>query len=231
MDARGADQRARLLHASQFFAGEVADSYAQGAAFQASDPSVVHGTNGMTAALIGLTSAQTPAELEAAQSRFVLMHSLSLFVGGLPLIYMGDEWGQGNASAQEIAHRQGPDGRELHRPMFDELGFANRYNTATTEGQIFASLRAFIRAKQQHAVLNAQHTLSVWHTGTTAVLGLKRGTHVLGLFNFSSQTQVLMPAAAVSQQCMTHGIDLISGKTIDLKGLQLPPYACVWIQK
>jgi amylosucrase len=231
MDARGPDQRARLLHASQFFAGEVAGSYAQGTAFQASDPSVVHGTNGMTAALVGLTSTKTPTELEAAQARLVLMHSLSLFVGGLPLIYMGDEWGQGNTSAVEIAQRQGPDGRELHRPMFDEAGFANRHNADTTEGQIFASLSAFIQAKKQHAGLNAQHALSVWHTGTNAVLGLKRGTAVLGLFNFSGQTQAILPAATVSQHCITDGTDLISGQAIELNGLQLPPYACVWIQK
>jgi amylosucrase len=231
MDARGPDQRTRLLHASQFFAGEVAGSYAQGTAFQASDLSVVHGTNGMTAALVGLTSTKTPTELEAAQARLVLMHSLSLFVGGLPLIYMGDEWGQGNTSAVEIAQRQGPDGRELHRPMFDEAGFANRHNADTTEGQIFASLSAFIQAKKQHAGLNAQHALSVWHTGTNAVLGLKRGTAVLGLFNFSGQTQAILPAATLSQHCITHGTDLISGQAIELNGLQLPPYACVWIQK
>jgi len=231
MDARGADQRARLLHASQFFAGEVADSYAQGAAFQASDPCVVHGTNGMTAALVGLTTAQSPAELNDAQSRFILMHSLSLFVGGLPLIYMGDEWGQGNLSAQEVAHRKGPDGRELHRPVFDELSFVKRHDASTLQGQIFAALRLFIQAKKRHASLSAQKTLSVWGTGNTAVLGLKRGEKVIGLFNFSGQTQVLKPAEAVSPQCMTHGVDLISGQSIVFNGLQLPPYACAWIQK
>jgi amylosucrase len=230
VDARGADQRARLLHASQFYAGEVAGSYAQGATFQTSDPSVVHGTNGMTAALVGLSSAQTPADREVAKSRLVMMQALSLFVGGLPLIYMGDEWGQGNTSAEEIAKRQGPDGRELHRPMFDEIGFACRHDASTIEGQIYAALRAFIQAKKQHEELSAQQSLSIWHTGSSAVLGLKRGTHVLGLFNFSGQTQSLLPIAA-SQHCITKGTDLISGQAIELNGLQLPAYACVWIHK
>ena len=231
LDARGPEQRTRLLHASQFFAGEVAGSYAQGAAFQASDPTVVHGTNGMTAALVGLTAAQTTAELELAKSRLLMMQSLSLFVGGLPLIYMGDEWGQGNTSAQEIAQRQGPDGRELHRPMFDNIGFANRHNPHTTQGQIYAALRAFVHAKKHHAGLSAQHPLHVWNTGTTSVLGLKRGTDVLGLFNFSNQTQTLAPVPAITQNCMTHGTDLISGYAIDLLGLQLPPYSAVWLKK
>ncbi|WP_310625644.1 alpha-amylase family glycosyl hydrolase [Limnohabitans sp.] len=231
LDARGPDQRTRLLHAAQFFAGEVPGSYAQGAAFQASTPSVVHGTNGMTAALVGLTSAQTPAALEAAKSRLVMMQSLSFFVGGLPLIYMGDEWGQGNTSAHEVAQRQGTDGRELHRPMFDEAGFANRHDRQTTPGQIYTALRAFIQAKKEHPGLNATHPLSIWHTGVSSVLGLKRGSEMLGLFNFSSQTQTLAPTPAITQNCMTHGTDLISGQPIDLHGLELQPYCAIWLKK
>ena len=231
MDARGFDQRTRLLSASQFFAGDVPGSYAQGAAFQASDPSVVHGTNGMAAALVGITSAQTPAELEAATSRLIMMQSLSLFVGGLPLIYMGDEWGQGNTSAEEIAQRQGPDGRELHRPMFDDVGFAKRHDVQTTQGKIYAALCAFIQAKKKHTSLHATLSLSIWNTGTSSVLGLKRGTHMLGLFNFSGKTQTLAPTPAITQNCMTHGTDLISGKVMDLQGLQLPPYSAIWLKK
>ena len=231
LDARGPDQRERLLHASQFFAGTVPGSYAQGAAFQASDPSVVHGTNGMAAALVGLTSAKTPQEVEAAKSRLVMMQALSLFVGGLPLIYMGDEWGQGNTSAQEIAQRQGPDGRELHRPQFDEAGFAKRHDLNTTQGQIFSALCAFMQAKKQHASLNAKHPLTVWNTGSSAVLGLKRGTSVLGLFSFSHEAINLNPTFVVTQNCMTHGTDLISGEVVELHNLQLPPYSAIWLQK
>jgi hypothetical protein len=62
-------------------------------------------------------------------------------------------------------------------------------------------------------------------------LGLKRGTHVLGLFNFSASTQTLSPTPAITQNCMTHGTDLISGKAIDLQGLQLAPYSAVWLKK
>ncbi|MBU3647764.1 MAG: amylosucrase [Limnohabitans sp.] len=231
LDARGPDQRARLLRASQFFSGTTPGSYAQGAAFQANDPSVVHGTNGMAAALVGLSSAQTPEALEAAKSRLIMLQSLSLFVGGLPLIYMGDEWGQGNTSAQEIAQRNGPDGRELHRPMFDEVGFTKRLDPHTVQGQIYAAIRAFVQARKRHASLSASHPLRVWDTGTPSVLGLKRGTDVLGLFNFSAQTHYLAPGPALTQNCMTHGTDLISGQSFDLQGLALPPYSALWLKK
>jgi hypothetical protein len=63
------------------------------------------------------------------------------------------------------------------------------------------------------------------------VLGLKRGSNVLGLFNFSGQPQTLSPTPAITQNCMTHGTDLISGKALDLQGLQLAPYSAIWLKK
>jgi hypothetical protein len=62
-------------------------------------------------------------------------------------------------------------------------------------------------------------------------LGLKRGTNILGLFNFSAHTQTLSPTSAITQNCMAHGTDLISGKAIDLQGLQLAPYSAIWLKK
>jgi hypothetical protein len=41
----------------------------------------------------------------------------------------------------------------------------------------------------------------------------------------------LAPVPAITQNCMTHGTDLISGYAIDLLGLQLPPYSAVWLKK
>jgi hypothetical protein len=180
---------------------------------------------------VGITSAKTPEELKAATSRLVMMQSLSIFVGGLPLIYMGDEWGQCNTTAEEIAQRQGADGRELHRPMFDEIGFSKRHDVRTMQGEIYAALRAFVQAKKTHLSLNATQPLSIWNTGTSSVLGLKSGTHILGLFNFSSETQTLAPTSATTQNGKTHGTDLISGQAIDLQGLQLPPYSAIWLKK
>jgi hypothetical protein len=123
-----------------------------------------------------------------------------------------------------LAQRQGPDGRELHRPQFDVEGFAKRHDLHATQGQIYAALRAFIKAKKQNSCLQANLTLQVWETGNVSVLGLKRGHNVLGLFNFSGQTQTIVPKSG-----MTHGTDLISGKPLELQGLQLPAYSAVWL--
>ncbi|PIT77815.1 alpha-amylase family glycosyl hydrolase [Limnohabitans sp. B9-3] len=228
LDARGSDERSRLLHASQFFAGQIEGSYAKGAAFQASDANAVHGTNGMAGALVGLTSAHTPEEHSAATSRLLLLQSLSLFVGGLPLIYMGDELGQGNTTAAELAVRQGPDGRELHRPVFDESLFAQRHDSNTTAGILYAMLRGYVNAKKQHAALSTAHALRLMPTPHPSVLLLQRGEEALGLFNFS-RTHVTLDLNASFSSGLQPMWNALTREKADMLACSLMPYAAIWL--
>ena len=228
LDARGPDQRRRLLHASQFFAGQIQGSYAQGEAFQASDSHAVHGTNGMAAALVGLSTAATPEESLAATARLNLLQSLSLFVGGLPLIYMGDELGQGNTPAVELDARQGPDGRELHRPEFDEVLFAQRFDIRTLAGQIYTDLSAFVRARKLHAALSATHTLRLIPSSHPAVLVLQRGEQALGLFNFS-RTKVTVDVSPDFSRGLKRMKNVLTQETVDVHAYTLTPYAATWL--
>ena len=148
LDARGPDQRARLLHASQFFAGQVTGSYAQGASFQTTDLHTAHGTNGMAAALVGIGSATSEEERNLAIDRLLLLQGLSFFMGGLPLLYMGDEWGLSNTSAEELDTRKGPDGRELHRPYWDDKLAALRQVTGTTQHHLFHKIQQLVQLRK-----------------------------------------------------------------------------------
>jgi amylosucrase len=228
LDERGPNERRRLLHASQFFAGQLQGSYAQGEAFQASDSHAVHGTNGMAAALVGLTTAQTPEEKLAATARLSLLQALSLFVGGLPMIYMGDELGQGNTPAAALAERQGPDGRELHRPDFDDALFAQRFDIRTLAGQIYADLSAFVRAKKKHPALSAEHALHLIQSPHIAVLLLQRGDHALGLFNFS-RTNVTLDLSSCLPSGLQEMRNVLTQEKFELRTCNLPPYAAVWL--
>lgn len=228
LDARGPNERERLLYASRFFSGDIANSYAQGAAFQASDNNTVHGTNGMTSALVGLSKAGTPEEMQAATSRFLLMHALSLFVGGLPLVYMGDEWGQGNTSAEVLAARKGQDGRELHRPLFDLQGYANRLNPETLAGQIYKGLRNLVKTKQRHASLQVSQPLQVCTSAHASLLILQRGPHALGIFNFSAQPLTFTSPPQLNSH--NGGHNLLTQEKVDLSNLNVPPYGAMWIE-
>jgi amylosucrase len=210
VESLGDAQHQRLLQASHFFAGLTTNSYAQGASFQTTDLKTAHGTNGMASALVGMSSASNADELHTAVDRLILLQSLSFFTGGLPLLYMGDELGLGNTSDEILLARQGPDGRELHRPVWQEAHAQLRNQKGTVQHRIFSTLQSLAQLRKQLDAFHNDTSVTLIKTELATVLGLQRGRDLTGLFNFSKQ--------AVTQE-------LAPGQTIALK-----PFGFVWLQ-
>ncbi len=212
------DPQARLAAISRFFAG--ADgSFARGEAFQSSDPRAAHGSNGMAASLVGLEGA-SGAETEAALRRLLLLHGLALSFGALPVLYMGDELGQTN----DYSFRQRPDramdSRWLQRPVLDEQRFAERHDSSTQAGRVYAALRALVAARQRLPALAASEPRSVL-PAANAVLALQRGAAFLALFNFSGEPRQYALAGRW-QDCLAH--EWREGE------VTLEPWAMLWLQ-
>jgi amylosucrase len=201
----------RLLKASHFFAGLSPESYAQGASFQTTDLQTAHGTNGMASALVGMASAATPEAFKLAVDRLILLQSLSFFTGGLPLLYMGDELGLGNTSAEVLQARQGADGRELHRPDWQEAQAQLRHQEGSVQNLIFQKLQTFAQLRQQLSAFHGDVPVALIETGHPTVLTLKRGHDVMACFNFS-------------RHAVAHAVE--NGQAIALK-----PYGFAWLQK
>jgi amylosucrase len=186
--ALGSDPAERLAQASRWYAGQARGSTARGAAFQASDTRAVHGTNGMTVALTGLpeNGSRAAQDTASALARMQLLYALSFFVGGLPLIYMGDELGQDNVGEAELLARQGPDGRELHRPLLDEAALAQRHEPSTLAGRCFAMVTGLVRQRRERLTHGRPVALRTLDGGDAAVLVLQRDD-AIGVFHFGDQ--------------------------------------------
>jgi amylosucrase len=210
VESLGDTQHTRLLSASHFFAGQTPNSYSQGASFQTTQSKAAHGTNGMAAALVGIGSATSEEERNWAIDRLLLLQGLSFFMGGLPLLYMGDEWGLSNTSAAELAARNGPDGRELHRPYWDDKLAGLRLVNGTTQHHLFHKIQQLVQLRKQLPEFHGDVCVAWMDSQHPAVLTLKRGQNVWGVFNFSSHATSL--------------------KIADGSVLNLKPYGFAWFQ-
>lgn len=185
LEGRGLDANKRLLAAAMFYEGAVDSSYADGKAFQVSVPGKVHGTNGMASALAGLSRARTAEDLGLAISRLHLLYAVSLFVGGIPLIYMGDEYGLLNEEWDAQHMDRGIDGRQIQRPAWNEDKASRIWMKGSTEEQIFTGIKKLIVARKKQ--LHHSTRLSTIQTGAKQVLAIQSGDSQLGVFNFSCQ--------------------------------------------
>ena len=185
----GHDPARRLAAIARFFTG--ADgSYARGAAFQSSDPQAAHGSNGMAASLVGLADAADSAAQEEGLRRLLLLHGLALSFGALPVLYMGDELGQGSDESFRTDPQRAHDSRWLQRPMLDQQRLAQCADPATPAGRVYGALQALLKARRRLPAL-AAGTPRRLLDAPPALLALARGSDFVALFNFSGQPQAM----------------------------------------
>ncbi len=107
---------------NEFYRGRFPGSFARGLPFQENPKTGDCRISGTCASLAGLEKALTEegaGEVELAIRRILLIHGVILTVGGIPLIYLGDEIGTLNdyGYLDNPAHQN--DSRWVHRPKAD----------------------------------------------------------------------------------------------------------------
>lgn len=240
----GYDHR-RFLNA--FYTGRFPGSFARGLPFQENPRTGDARISGTLASLAGLESALrsgNAAEIELAVRRICLVHAVILSIGGIPLIYLGDEVGMLNDYSYVNDPAKAGDSRWVHRPATDWDKLERRHDPAAIEGRIFTALRHLIEVRKQTPAFGGNQ-MSVINLGNDHVFGYVRtaphahdygdgeaaSQRVLVAVNFSEHTQ---PVAA--NELRLYGLDyhfreLISGREITLSDapLVLEPYQVLWL--
>jgi len=219
----------------QFYTGRFEGSFARGLPFQENPRTGDCRISGTCASLAGLEKAlreEGEAEIDLALRRILLIHSIILAIGGIPLIYLGDEIGMLNDYGYRTDPGKAADSRWVHRPAADEDRMAARRQPETIAGRLFSALHRLIALRQQTPAL-AGAEMTVIDAGNPHVLAFVRhhqGERVLVLANFSESGQTV--AANIVR---THGlayefVDLVANRPLSLGAeLVLEPYGFVWL--
>ncbi|HEY8025615.1 MAG TPA: alpha-amylase family protein [Burkholderiaceae bacterium] len=244
-DGRTASER--LAGVSAFFAG-AGESFARGVAFQSSDPASVHGTNGMTASLVGFSGTQSAIGLNMAKQRMLLLFGLAYCFGGLPLLYMGDELAQENDMSFLDDPARQTDSRWLQRPFLDETAYAARHDARTRAGDVYQSLCVLTQKRRSLPQLAATAPRTLLDGGNKALLAFARGPSrddkngndgidtgtgasnaILYIGNFSAQSVAIDVAQIASS---SPGLSLVDGWVDVLSGqfVQEPTFLSPWSQ-
>ncbi len=189
-----------LATIAAFYAGRSPGSYARGEDFQTGYGRAVHGSNGMTAALVGLDlDDPDPIARAAALRRYLLLYGLILAAPGVPLIYMGDELGLDNDTGYRTDPTRRSEGRWLHRPMMDwPRAEAARQGS---DNPVWRGLARLITARRLCPALAPSRPSHAELAAAPSVLAIARGSDTpgqrfLGLFNFADRSTTLrLPAA------------------------------------
>jgi amylosucrase len=212
-----------------FYTGRFPGSFGRGLPFQENPKTGDCRISGTCASLAGLEKAlaeETPAEVELAIRRILLIHCIILTIGGVPLIYLGDEIGTLN----DYTYRQEPakakDSRWVHRPAADQSHYALRNHPETLEGRLFTGLKQLIAIRKDNPVFSGLDTRMI-DTGDEHVLGFIRhhqDDRAIILANFSEGTRSLSANLLRVYGQGAAFINLLTEKQIGGDNIELNPY-------
>lgn len=175
---------------------------------------------------------EDPDEVELAIRRILLLHSVILSIGGIPLLYLGDEVGTLNDYGYSSVPALASDSRWVHRPVLIWERVERQRNPLTVEGQIYGGLCRLIAARQGCRAFRdaGAEIVELGNDHVFAYVRQGAGARVLVLANFTEQEQVVD-----RNQLRIHGpgyeyTDLVTGDRVAAdQDLVQTPYQFAWL--
>jgi amylosucrase len=215
---------------NEFFTGRFPGSFARGLPFQDNPDTGDMRISGTTASLAGLEAAIATgddAEIDLAISRILLMYGIVLTIGGVPLIYLGDELGVTNDYGYERDPSLIGDSRWAHRIKADWERAESRHDRSSVPGKIFLGLLRLIQIRQQNLAFTRADT-EIVKTGNPHVFGYFRrheNQSMLVLANFTEREQIISARRLRTLGLRKTVTDILAGKIIvATEEMRLAPY-------
>jgi amylosucrase/maltose alpha-D-glucosyltransferase/alpha-amylase len=222
------DEHRRFL--TSFYTGKYEGSFSRGAPFQEDPLTGQARVSGMCASLTGIEKALAEEDEEAldlAIYRTLLIHGVIITMGGIPLIYLGDEIAMLNDYGYDSDPAKAGDSRWLHRIAFDRERAGQRHDPGTVPGRVYQGLLRLIQLRVQNLAFTRGETEFV-ETGNKHVFGFFRSNeqHIaFVLANFSEKAQRLEARRLRQMGMRKTMVDLYAGRVITAtQELEMAPY-------
>jgi amylosucrase len=219
-----------------FYTGQFAGSFARGIPFQHNSETGDMRISGTMASLAGLEQAieeNDDSKKEAAIQRILLLHGITFSIGGIPLLYMGEEWGMLNDYDFVKDPAKAGDTRWIHRPKM-KWEYLEQTNENGINRRIFDSIKQLIEKRKSLPALSGL-AMEVFDCRNSHVLGFVRvndGSRLMVLANFSE-----FPQSIEGNLLRTKGLgrffgDAIGGETFATStDVTLRPFQIVWLER
>jgi amylosucrase/maltose alpha-D-glucosyltransferase/alpha-amylase len=215
---------------TRFYTGKFEGSFARGAPFQEDPATGDARVSGMCASLTGAEKAlqlEDDHEMELAVRRILLLHGVIITIGGIPLIYLGDEVAMLNDYSYDTDPVKQGDSRWLHRTAFDWERAEQRWDPETLPGRVHQGLLRLIQLRGQNLAF-ARGETELAETGNRHVVGFFRSNEhhvVFVIANFSDHEQRLEARRLRQMGMRKTMVDLYAGRVITAtQELVLEPY-------
>ena len=225
-----------------YFTGTYDGSPARGQPFGRNEKTGDARISGSLASLAGLESAMESGDEDAIQRSIdiiLLLHSMIMSFGGIPLLYYGDEIGTLNDCTFLEDANKANDNRWMHRPKIDWQLADLRNQHGSTQQRIFEGLQKMIAVRKSTTAFADYNNRQLLETGNPHLFVFMRNNPfllnntVLVVGNFDAKPQSLTLSDLGNRNMFEYGQlrDLYSGEspTLFKDQLVIPPFRFYWL--
>ncbi len=222
---------------NEFYTGQFPGSFARGVPFQHNIETGDMRISGTMASLAGLElaiEADDQKLIDIAIRRILLLHATTLSVGGIPLIYLGEEWGMLNDYDFIRDPAKAGDTRWIHRPKMRWEFLEELQVDGSIRRRIFTSLKKLFALRKSLPAL-AGLSMDVVNSGSPHVLAYTRqhdGNRLLMISNFADSPQSMDGNLVRTTGLGRFFLDRVSGQTYSTSDrIPLEPYGFLWLER
>ncbi|HCL06877.1 MAG TPA: alpha-amylase, partial [Chitinophagaceae bacterium] len=181
----------------EYYSGVHPSSTASGALFSVNPKTQDARISGSLASLCGLEKALAANDekaMDTAAKKILLMQAQSIFIGGIPMLFYGDEAAYTNDYSYLDDEGKSYDNRWMHRPVIDWKKNEKTKQPGTIEHRIFSGTQRLLQLRKQLAVTGDYKNIRWITPHNIHVAGFIRSmddAHLYCLFNYSDKTAYL----------------------------------------
>jgi amylosucrase len=181
----GFDPYHHRTYLKNYYSGSHDGSVAAGALFSVNPKTNDARISGSLASLCGLEKAMAwnnAGEIENALRKIILMQAHSMFMGGIPMLYYGDETAYTNDYSYLNDPGKSYDNRWMHRPLIDWNKNEQRKKKGSMEYRIFNETKQLIHIRKALPILSDLKNITWMTPHNIHVAGFIRSFEAKKLF-------------------------------------------------
>jgi amylosucrase len=220
---------------NRFYTGMFKGSFAVGVPFQHNVDTGDMRVSGTMASLAGLEQAlvsKKPILIEMALRRIHMLYGVLASIGGIPLIFLGEEWGMLNDYNYWADREKKDDSRWVHRPKMDWSMLQELKQEGSARARIFLEMQHLFEIRKNCPALTGSQ-MCLLHTENPHVISYLRwneGHRLVVVANFADSEQTVNLHKLRSEGLAHFFKDIFSGRTVSTRDtLDLQPYELLWL--
>lgn len=222
---------------NRFYTGAFRGSFAAGVPFQHNTDTGDMRVSGTMASLAGLEQALVAEDdvlIEMALRRIRMLYGVLCSIGGIPLIFLGEEWGILNDYDYLGDKEKKDDSRWVHRPKMDWSLLKELKKKGSPRARIFREMQElFEKRKTCPAFTGSQmRLLSTENTQVMSFLRWNEAYRLVVVANFSDARQTVNMRNMRTEGLAHYFKDVLSERTVSTHDtLDLDPYELLWLEE